>query len=53
MPPNAKDMLAASMVGDGLTRTEKETYRPLMEEPVRRLSVYQWLKGKVKDDNIG
>ena len=30
-----------------------ETYRPMSEEPVRRMSVYQWLKGKARDDAIG
>ncbi len=30
-----------------------DSYRPLLDNFNRRISIYQWIKGKVKDDNIG
>ncbi len=29
------------------------SYRPLLDHPVRRVSVYRWLSGKREDDGIG
>ncbi len=28
-------------------------YRPLLDHPGRRVSIYQWIKGKREDDNVG
>ncbi len=29
------------------------SYRPLLDNAARRMSIYRWLKGKRQDDNIG
>ena len=29
------------------------SYRPLLDHPSRRMSIYRWIQGKREDDNIG
>ncbi len=64
MPPNVKEEseehyedgeiapAKSDAAGDD-SMPSVETYKPMEAEPIRRMSIYQWLKGKARDDNIG
>ncbi len=61
MPPNVKESQVLHHDGQAprpkVEEEERmprvEAYRPMWDEPTRRMSIYQWLKGKVRDDAIG
>ncbi len=52
MPPNSTQSDKA-VSNNGNNMPAKETYRPMWDEPARRMSIYEWLRGKARDDNIG
>ncbi len=60
MRPNSRDCggnnksVEIRDASDGIdVKSFYSSYRPLMDNPIRRMSIYQWIKGKIKDDNIG